>query len=127
MEDKGGSGGGWWRDLNANDAALIRRRHFDALGTVTPWLVGQPPTGFTPCAGAVPFPLKVPERGPEGEDLATLYTLEIDGAAALSAAAQALTAAKGAGPVTPADYPALIAHLRAEAKGVFGPKADQPH
>lgn len=116
--------GRWWQNtLNplADDAIL--RRHFDALGTVTPWLVPS----FSPCRHETAFPLAVPETGPGGEVLSSLYRLELGVTSALPTAALAVTArGRTGGPITPNDFGSLIAFIRADAKSIFGSQADQP-
>jgi hypothetical protein len=117
--------GRWWQNTwnpVADDAIL--RRHFDALGTVTPWLVPS----FSPCRGGTAFPLAVPATGPGGEVLSSLYSLELGVTGALPRAALAVTASGSTGPITPNDFSSLIAFIRAEAKlpANFGPNADLP-
>jgi len=114
----------WWKDTPspvADDAVL--RRHFDALGNVTPWLIA----GLAPCAGEGAVTLPVPDKDPNGQALDAYYALELGvNANVPSGAAQAVTAAGAGGPATPADFGALIGFVRNEAKAVFGANADKP-
>lgn len=79
-----------------NQTGLLMRRHVRPLPTVTPWLVtdlnGQTFTYSDPVAGVhqttiafelgntapVPFVLRLPETGPQGEVITDHYTIEID-------------------------------------------------
>ncbi len=115
----------WWKENTTPVSAdAVLRRHFDALGTVAPWQV----PGFAPCGTEAATALMVPDKGPGNEDLASLYFLEFGIPASIPAAVLALTSGGGNSPIVPSDFPALIAHIRADAKkpANFGPNADKP-
>ncbi len=118
----------WWKEWKLTissplpPADAVLRRHFDALGTVTPWLV----SGLALCAGDAAIPLNVPTTGLGGKALSLLYKLELGVPSFFPTSAKAVTAGGGTSPITPADYPALIAHIKTDAKASFGPDADKP-
>ncbi|HUI24477.1 MAG TPA: DUF4056 domain-containing protein, partial [Candidatus Kryptonia bacterium] len=126
--------GVWWNSKVALPAKnLLLRRNFQIGTELTPWLVAQAPLSNPPklavaeaCAGEVkPIVLRNPDTCASDLvrfDTVATFELEVEE----SIAARFPFPRPGSRHITQADFPAIVAQIRAENAVEFGANADRP-
>ena len=106
------------------DPDYLQRRHLDALGTVTPWLVSGVPGCSSPTATSLTAPdgfTWPPEAS--ATPLSEYYSLEIE---VDTSVVPTSVLPPGKTTVTPADFPHIVGEVRNLVKAKYGASADQP-
>jgi hypothetical protein len=121
----------WWdSSRRLPDPALVRRRYFDATGSLRPWLVTDvvAPERLgdrlrTRC-GASPKPMQLSNPDSlRGVTFRRWATIEIT---VSDEFAERPPFTKRGRRVTQEDFPFLLGEIRRESRTEFGPRADRP-